>query len=133
MAGRAKGRLLGGNLTLICSTLGTPYAIEPAGAILLIEDTGEAPYRVDRMFAQLRLAGVLDQVAGLLIGTFDETDGAGTDAVIREHCSKLKVPVLLNYPVGHTPFNTTLPHGGLVELDVDAGRVWLRDNPVLIG
>ena len=132
VGGRATGRLVGGNLTLICSTLGTPFAVEGPGNVLLIEDTGEAPYRVDRMFAQLRLAGVLDQVAGLLIGTFDETDAEGVDAVVREHCSRLKVPVILNYPVGHTPFNATLPHGGLVELDADAVKVRLLENPVLL-
>jgi muramoyltetrapeptide carboxypeptidase len=130
VGGRATGRLVGGNLTLICSTLGTPYAIEAAGNILLIEDTGEAPYRVDRMFTQLRLAGVLDQVAGLLIGTFNETDVKATDEVVREHCSPLKVPVILNFPVGHTLFNATLPHGGMVELDADAVRVRLLENPV---
>ena len=133
VAGRATGRLVGGNLTLICSTLGTPYALEPAGKILLIEDTGEAPYRVDRMFAQLRLAGVLDQVAGLLIGTFDETDVKATDEVVREHCSRLKIPVLLNYPVGHTPFNASLPHGGLIELNAETARVRLVENPVETG
>jgi muramoyltetrapeptide carboxypeptidase len=130
VGGRATGRLMGGNLTLICSTLGTPHAIEPSGNILLIEDTGEAPYRVDRMFAQLRLAGVLDQVAGLLIGTFDETDVPGVDVVVRDHCARLKVPVILNFPVGHTPFNATLPHGGLVELDADATRLRLVENPI---
>ncbi len=133
VGGRATGRLVGGNLTLICSTLGTPYAVEPLGNILLIEDTGEAPYRVDRMFAQLRLAGVLDQVAGLLIGTFDQTDVAATDEVVREHCSKLKIPVVLNYPVGHTPFNASLPHGGPVEMDADAIQVRLLENPVQSG
>jgi len=117
---------------LICSTLGTPFAVEPEGNILLIEDTGEAPYRVDRMFAQLRLAGVLNKVAGLLIGTFDETDIPGVDAVVQEHCSRLRVPVIRNFPVGHTPFNATLPHGGLVELDADQGRVRLLENPVRI-
>ncbi len=132
VGGRATGRLWGGNLTLICSTLGTPYSVEPEGSILLIEDTGEAPYRVDRMFAQLRLAGVLDRVAGLLIGTFDDTDERAAAKVIREYCERLKVPVLAYFPVGHTPFNATLPHGGLVELDADALRVRLLENPVVV-
>jgi muramoyltetrapeptide carboxypeptidase len=130
VGGLAKGRLVGGNLTLICSTLGTPFAVEPLGKILLIEDTGEAPYRVDRMFEQLKLAGVLDQVVGLLIGTFDETDVKATEEVVREHCSRLKIPVILNFPVGHSPFNATLPHGGWVELDANAIQVRLGDNPL---
>jgi muramoyltetrapeptide carboxypeptidase len=132
VGGRAAGRLMGGNLTLICSTLGTPYAVEPEGNILVIEDTGEAPYRVDRLFAQLRLAGVLEKVSGLIIGTFDETDAKGVDEVVRDHCSGLKVPVLANFPVGHTPFNATLPHGGLAELDADSLRVRLLENPVVV-
>ena len=132
VGGRATGRLVGGNLTLICSTLGTPHAVEAAGNVLLIEDTGEAPYRVDRMFAQLRLAGILDRVAGLLIGTFDETDVKAVALVVREHCSGLKVPVIADFPVGHTAFNATLPHGGLVELDADQGRVRLLENPVRV-
>ena len=72
VGGTARGRLLGGNLTLICSTLGTPYALQPQGAILLIEDVNEAPYRVNRMLSQLRLAGVLDAVAGVVAGSFCE-------------------------------------------------------------
>ena len=131
VGGRATGRLVGGNLTLICSTLGTPYAIEPEGNVLLIEDTGEAPYRVDRMLVQLRLAGVLDRVAGLLIGDFNETDVAGVEEVVRRECSRLRVPVLRGFPVGHNPLNATLPHGGLVELDAEVARVRLLEPAVL--
>jgi muramoyltetrapeptide carboxypeptidase len=131
--GTARGRLLGGNLTLICSTLGTPYALQPKGAILLIEDTHEAPYRVDRMLSQLRLAGALDAVAGVVAGSFspaDHPDAKELDRVLRESLGKLKVPVLMKFPVGHTPLNATLPHGGLVELDADAGIVRVLENPV---
>jgi muramoyltetrapeptide carboxypeptidase len=130
--GKATGRLVGGNLTLICATLGTPYAIEPKGNLLFVEDTGEAPYRVDRMFAQLRLAGVLDSISGLIVGSFSETDAKEVDRVIRGYCADLKIPVLLNFPVGHTPYNGTLPHGARAELDADAGRVRLLEDPVLL-
>ena len=75
---------------------------------------------------------MLDQVAGLLIGTFDDTDEKEAALVVREHCDRLKVPVIAYFPVGHTPFNATLPHGGLVELDADAVRVRLLENPVLL-
>ena len=134
VGGVARGRLLGGNLTLICSTLGTPYAIEPKGAILLIEDVKEAPYRVDRMLSQLRLAGVLDAVAGVVIGDFsgkDAAEVADIQRVLREYFGKSKVPVLIHFPVGHIPDNATLPHGGLVELDANAGTLRLLENPVL--
>ncbi len=131
VGGRATGRLTGGNLTLLCAMLGTPYAVEPAGKILFIEDTGEAPYRIDRYFAQLRLAGVLDAIAGLIVGSFDKTDVKEVDAVVREYASRLKIPVIQGFPVGHTTFNTTLPHGGLAELDADAVRVRLLEDPVV--
>jgi muramoyltetrapeptide carboxypeptidase len=135
VGGRARGRLLGGNMTLICSTLGTPYALQPKGAILLLEDTNEAPYRVDRMFSQLRLAGVLDVVAGVVVGSFspsDHPDAKELDRVLREWLGGLKVPVLMRFPVGHTPLNATLPHGGLVELDADAETLRLLEDPVRV-
>ncbi|AGA27816.1 S66 peptidase family protein [Singulisphaera acidiphila] len=131
--GKASGRLLGGNLTLICSTLGTPYAIQPKGAILFIEDVNEAPYRVDRSLSQLRLAGILDQVAGVVVGSFTSKEPAEreeTDRVLREYFAKSKVPVILNYPIGHTPLNATVPHGGLVELDADEAVLKVLENPV---
>ncbi len=133
VSGTARGRLIGGNLTLICATLGTPYALQSKGAILLIEDTNEAPYRVDRMLSQLRLAGVLESVAGVVAGSFspaDHPDAREIDRVLRESLGTLKVPVLMKFPVGHTPLNATLPHGGLVELDADAGILRVLENPV---
>jgi muramoyltetrapeptide carboxypeptidase len=131
--GTARGRLLGGNLTLVCATLGTPYAIEPKGAILFLEDVNEAPYRMDRMLSQLRLAGVLDAVAGVVLGSFTgkgAQDAQEIDRVLRDYFGGRKVPVLMHYPVGHTARNATLPHGGLVELDADRGALRVLDNPV---
>jgi muramoyltetrapeptide carboxypeptidase len=133
VGGKARGRLLGGNLTLICSTLGTRYALQPEGAILLVEDTNEAPYRVDRMLSQLRLAGILDAVAGVVVGSFspgDHPDAKELDRVLREGLGTLKVPVLMKFPVGHTPQNATLPHGSSVELDADEGTLRLLEDPV---
>jgi muramoyltetrapeptide carboxypeptidase len=133
VGGTARGRLLGGNLTLICATFGTPYALEPRGAVLLIEDVNEAPYRVDRMLSQLRLAGVLDAVAGVVAGSFcgsDHPDAKELDRVLREGLGTLKVPVLMKFPVGHNPLNATLPHGGRVELDADHGVLRLLEDPV---
>jgi len=128
--GKAQGRLVGGNLTLINSTLATPYAIDAAGKILFIEDTGESPYRVDRYLTQLRLARILDSVAGVVIGHFSETDEADTDRVLREFFSPLKVPVIINFPVGHVPTNATLPHGALVELDADQATLRVLESPL---
>jgi muramoyltetrapeptide carboxypeptidase len=135
VGGTARGRLLGGNLTLICATLGTPYALQPQGAILFIEDVHEAPYRVDRMLCQLRLAGVLDAVAGVVVGSFsgaDHPDAKEFDRVVKEYLGKLKKPVIMRFPVGHNPLNATLPHGGLVELDADKGSLRLLEDPVRV-
>jgi muramoyltetrapeptide carboxypeptidase len=135
VGGTARGRLLGGNLTLICATLATPYALQPRGAILLIEDVHEAPYRVDRMLSQLRLAGILDAIAGVVVGSFsgsDHPDAKELDRVLREGLGGLRVPVLMKFPVGHNPLNATLPHGGLVELDADRGILRLVENPVRV-
>jgi muramoyltetrapeptide carboxypeptidase len=133
VGGTARGRLVGGNLSLICATLGTPYALEPKGAILFIEDVNEAPYRVDRMLSQLRLAGVLDAVSGVVVGSFsvkDAKDAKDIDRVLREYFSGLKAPVMMNFPVGHTPRNATLPHGGQVELNADRAELRVLENPV---
>lgn len=135
VGGTARGRLLGGNLTLICSTLGTPYALHPRGTILLIEDVNEAPYRVDRMLSQLHLAGVLDAISGVVVGSFssdDAPDASELDRVLRERLSTLKVPVLMRFPVGHNPLNATLPEGGLVELDADRGVLRVLEDPVRV-
>ncbi len=133
VGGKAKGRLMGGNLTMICSTLGTPYAIQPKGAILFIEDLNEAPYRVDRYLSQLRLAGVLDAISGVVIGNFSSkevTDANEFERVFQDYFAARKIPVLMNFPVGHVAHNATLPHGAMAELDADAGTLRLLENPV---
>jgi muramoyltetrapeptide carboxypeptidase len=135
VGGKARGRLLGGNLTLVCSTLGTRYALEPEGAILFLEEVNEAPYRVDRSLSQLRLAGVLGKVAGVVVGDFqarDEKEAKEIDRVLREYLGRLKVPVVMQFPVGHIRNNATLPHGALAELDGDAASLRLLENPVLL-
>ena len=133
VGGTAKGRLVGGNLTLICATLGTPYAIEAKGNLLFLEDVNEAPYRIDRMLSQLRLAGILQSAAGVILGSFTTKtaeEAKAIEGVLREYFGKSKVPVLMNFPVGHQPHNATLPHGAIAELDADKGIVRLLENPV---
>ena len=138
VGGRAEGRLCGGNLSLVCATLGTPYAIEPAGRILFLEDVNEAPYRVDRMLSQLRLAGVLDAVAGVVVGRFSYEKGMSDDPVadearvaeiLREYLTRCGKPAVLGFPVGHVKDNATLPHGARVRLDADAGTLELLESP----
>lgn len=134
--GKATGRLLGGNLTLITATLGTNYAIQPQGIVLFLEDIEEAPYRVDRMLSQLRLCGVLDQVSGVILGDFSYKNGSEQrqmEAVFHDYFDAAKYPVIWNFPVGHIANNATLPQGVRVELDADAQTLKLLENPVLLG
>ncbi len=133
VGGQGRGRLVGGNLSLVAATMGTPYAIEAKGNLLFLEDVNEAPYRIDRMLSQLRLAGVFEGVSGVILGGFttkSAEDATAIDEVLREYFGKSKVPVLMNFPVGHQVHNATLPHGALAELDADKGTLRLLENPV---
>jgi muramoyltetrapeptide carboxypeptidase len=133
VGGKARGRLTGGNLTLISSTLGTPYAIETKGKILFIEDVHEAPYRIDRFLSQLRLAGRLDGIAGVVAGAFTSADASHAkefDRILGEYFAPMNKPAVSHFPVGHVTNNATLPIGALVELDADAGTLRLLENPV---
>ncbi len=135
--GRARGRLTGGNLSLISALEGTPYAVDARDAVLLLEDTREAPYRVDRMLRQLQLAGKLTSLRGAVLGQFTrnfsredqdtEDPRYSIEGVLRQYFEPLGIPVLMNFPVGHHPMNATLPLGGQVE--IDAGRCELRILP----
>jgi muramoyltetrapeptide carboxypeptidase len=127
--GRARGRLVGGNLALLASLMGTPYAPDYAGAILVIEDVNEPVYRIDRMLTQLRLAGALTQCAGIVFGHFtdiprdspEETAGARSlDDVLGEVAEGRGVPCIAGAPVGHVSDQWTLPLGAQAELDADA-------------
>jgi len=130
----AEGRLVGGNLSLVAATLGTPYAIDARGAILFLEEVGEAPYRVDRLLSQLRLAGVLDGVAGIALGGFTETgmdeDSPGVLDVLRDLLGGRGVPVAHGFPFGHVDDNWTLPVGARARLDADAGTLALLEPAV---
>jgi len=117
----AEGRLVGGNLSLVASLVGTPYLPDLRGAVLLLEDVGERPYRLDRMWTQLKLAGALDAVAGIALGEFtgcEEKDAAGSSAdVLRELAQALGKPCVAGFPVGHGEVNLAVPLGVRVRLD----------------
>lgn len=125
-AGRAGGRLVGGNLSILASLLGTPWALDARNAILFLEEVGEAPYRIDRLLLQLRLAGVLDGAAGFLLGGFTGMESPAE--VLRAYLEPLGKPVLSGWPAGHCSPNTLLPLGADVELDADGGTVRLREG-----
>jgi muramoyltetrapeptide carboxypeptidase len=130
--GTAEGRLVGGNLELVTRLVGTPWALALDGAVLLLEEIGERPYRIDRQLTQLRAAGALDRVAAVLVGDFVacvEKDCSPPDGaeVIAERLGGLGVPVLTGAPIGHGPRNRAVPHGARVRVDGDAGTVeWLE-------
>jgi muramoyltetrapeptide carboxypeptidase len=125
-AGRATGPLVGGNLALLAALSGTPYAPDYEGAILVLEDVGEATYRIDRMLQQLRLAGALDRVAGIAFGQFTESTDAidsascPLDDVLREAADGAGVPAMAGIPLGHIADQWTIPLGARAELDADA-------------
>jgi len=124
--GRVKGRLLGGNMTCLLRLLGTPYAPDFTGAILFLEDIGEKAYRIDGMFTHLRLAGVLDQIAGLVLGRFDHADmeeRARIETFLREEAARIGKPCVSHAPIGHFPEQIVVPIGIMAELDAEAGRL----------
>jgi muramoyltetrapeptide carboxypeptidase len=124
--GRARGRLIGGNLSLAAALLGTPWAWDAVGAVLFLEDVSEDLYRVDRLLTQLRLAGVLDRVAGFVLGSFTESDSP--DALLREFLLPLGKPVLGGWPSGHGTPNLPLPMGVAVDLDAQAGTLTVLED-----
>ena len=123
-SGIAAGRFFCGNLTLFCHLTGTPFQPDFSGGILLIEDQGEAPYRIDRMLTQMRMAGCFEGLAGLALGAF--TDCGSADAVHRivaDRLVGLDLPILAGFEVGHETVNMTLPVGLPVQLDTTSGTL----------
>ena len=138
-SGVATGPLLAANLTVATHLLGTPHLPDLAGAILVLEDVGEAPYRLERMLTHWRLCGALQQLAGIGLGSFrdcvdhDRSDQPDhhyftTEQVLRERTADLGIPVVAELPVGHWPGNGALPLGSLARLDGRTGRLSLVDS-----
>jgi muramoyltetrapeptide carboxypeptidase len=124
--GTATGALIGGNLCLVVSSLATPDMPDLTGAILLIEDVEEPPYKVDRMLTHLRRAGVLDRIAGVAVGQFTRCADAwpvSVADVLTERLGDLGVPVLGGLPVGHGVGQLTVPVGVRATLDSAAGTL----------
>jgi muramoyltetrapeptide carboxypeptidase len=134
--GVAEGPLIGGNLSLLQCLIGTAHAPNYDGAILFLEDADEALYRVDRMLAHLRSAGILARLAGAIIGRFtgldrSSNDGAlGLDEVLATYFLPLEIPVAYGFPVGHIDAQWTLPLGVRARLDADACEVELLEPAV---
>jgi muramoyltetrapeptide carboxypeptidase len=121
--GIAEGPLIGGNLSVVSRLVGTPYFPSLHGAVLLLEDVGERPYRLDRMWTHLELAGVLNGVAGVVFGEFTgcEEQGAtySSAEVLDELAQALGVPCAAGFGIGHGDVNFPVPLGARVRLDAD--------------
>jgi len=139
--GRASGQLIGGNLSLICTAIGTPWLPSFRNKILFLEDLDEAPYRFDRMLTHLLNAGLLQQVAGLAIGINENCEDPNShktkeyrqtlDDVLTERLLPLKVPMITGLPFGHVPYNATLPMGLRATLDATKGDLVITEPAVV--
>ncbi|MBC9868775.1 MAG: LD-carboxypeptidase [Opitutae bacterium] len=138
--GSARGRLMGGNLSILCSLLGTPWQPDFAGSILFLEDVAEPTYRIDRSLTQLGNAGVLSAVEGVTLGDFsysedrrrkDEKRGVQVlDEVLADRLSGLGKPVVAGFPFGHIKPKATLPFGCMATLDGERGDLVIEEGAV---
>lgn len=134
--GKARGRLLGGNLSVLAALMGTPFLPDFDGAILFLEDVGEAEYRVDRMMTQLALSGILGRVAGVVFGQctrcsagFADYAGFTLAEVLHHHLAPLGVPAMHAANIGHVHGQLSLPSGCEVEIDAGEGAIRVLESP----
>lgn len=135
--GRASGAILGGNLTVLTAIIGSRYLPNLDGAILFLEDVNEAVYRVDRMLTQLKLAGILDSIAGFVFGRCTEC-GPGTnfgsltlEDVLDQHIRPLGIPAFNGSMIGHIDQQFTIPLGIDVDINADAGSITMLESGVV--
>lgn len=137
-AGGAEGVLLGGNLSLVATCIGTRFLPNTRGTVLVLEEVDEAPYRVDRLLTQLMNSGMTARVNGLVFGQFtrceakDAAKPSFTCAqVLREFAERLSCPTLANFEYGHVPRKLTVPFGLRARLDSRRKRIEVLDSAVL--
>lgn len=122
-SGTARGRLLGGNLTVLAAMLGSEYLPDFTGSILFVEDVDESVYRVDRLITQLKLAGILEQINGFIFGRCTEcASGANSlplEQIFDDHIKPLGIPAFYGAMISHEPKNVTIPVGLPAEMDAD--------------
>ncbi|MXO91715.1 S66 peptidase family protein [Pontixanthobacter aquaemixtae] len=134
--GKAVGRLIGGNLTVVSTLMGTPWLPDMQGAILFLEDVNEAPYRVDRMLQQLSLSGILGSLGGVVFGQCSRCNkpthegvelGFGLDEIVDHHFGPLGIPAFTGANIGHVRNQLSVPVGATVKLDADARTIRLAE------
>jgi muramoyltetrapeptide carboxypeptidase len=138
--GRAAGRLVGGNITLLCASLGTPWQSSLKNSIFFFEDLDEAPYRFDRMLTQLLNSGALRGVRGIAVGINKDCEDPNRkkskeyrqtlEDVLEERLMPLQIPLVSGLPFGHIPHNATLPVGARAQLDADEGDLVITEGVV---
>ncbi len=132
--GVAKGKLIGGNLSLMVKLVGTPYEPDYKGKILILEDVEEQPYRIDGMLTHLLLAGRLSQVVGIVFGKCSDCKASGNslsiEQVIRDRLGDLNIPVLKGMMIGHIDDMATLPIGAMATLDASKKQLILDESAV---
>jgi muramoyltetrapeptide carboxypeptidase len=136
--GCAEGRLVGGSLTLVAASLGTPWEVDTRGAILAFEEIGEKPYALDRDLSHLAAAGKLDAAAGFAVGSLlgceDPKRATPTaDEVVVEILSRYRKPLVTGLPFGHEQPNLVWPAGGRAALDGERGELRLLEAGVSRG
>jgi muramoyltetrapeptide carboxypeptidase len=134
VGGVAEGPLLGGNLSLVTRLLGTPWLPDLDGAVLLLEDVGERPYRIDRMWTHLRLAGVFERVVGLALGEFTDCEDPDGDFTLRDVlwslAAEARLPCVGGLPIGHGAVNVPVALGTHVRLDGGTGMLSFAEPAV---
>lgn len=132
--GTCTGELAGGNLAVLCTTIGTPAETDTRGKIVLLEDFNEEPYSVDRMLSHLLNAGKLSDAAGILLGDFtkceppENSNERTVDVVVQDLLLPLGIPILAGLHAGHGRTNITLPLGAEAEMDASAGTLRFRES-----
>src|SRR3989339_1305087 len=139
--GKTTGKLVGGNLSIVASLIGTKYDVDTKGKIIFLEEVGEEPYRVDRMLTQLIQSGKFDKAAGIVVGVFKDCEPKEKDPsfstsfslmeVLFDRLSNLNIPVIYGMSFGHIKNKFTLPIGIKAELDTINQTLTLLENAVI--
>lgn len=139
-SGVAEGQLVGGNLTLMISVLGTPYDLDFDGKLVFIEEIGESPYKIDRMLTQLLNTGKLKKARGIILGQFNDCETKPTDPdyeaslslaeVFADRLAGLGIPVAAGLPFGHVPDNATIPFGIKAHFDASDGKLTYLESAI---
>lgn len=139
--GKGVGRLVGGNLSIMVSLIGTEFDVDYSGKIVFIEEIGEEPYRIDRMLTQLMQSGKFDKASGIMMGIFSKCESKVKDAafdktftlmeVLKDRLGSLKIPVVYGMSFGHIVDKLTIPFGGLAELDANNQTLTLLEKAVI--